>query len=234
MKHLMAAILAVPALASTAQAAEITGGTADLSWSAFTQDTGISRATLRGSLEAGFSPSLGTQLDLSLYDFNESDLSAYNATLHGIYHLSGTTTLGAFLGNEELENSTLDFYGLEARHGFASLTGEAYAAFGDEDGESASLLGLALHKDAGSNFRFGAEADFLDLDSAQVARLALNVGYKLNESASFYGEAGLLDYEVGPLSDSRAFVGAGLKLGFGARSGTTFGWRGLLTKVPGL
>lgn len=234
MKHMIAALLSVQALASTAQAIEITGGTADLSWSAFTQDTGISRTTLRGSLETGFSPGLGTQLDLSLYDFNARDLSAYNATLHGLYHATSTTTLGAFLGNEELENSTLDFYGLEVRHGFSSLTAEAYAAYGEEDGESASLFGLALHKDAGSNVRFGAEADFLDLDSAQVARLALNIGYKLNERASFYGEAGLLDYEAGPLSDSRAFVGAGLKVGFGPSGGTTFGWRGMLAKVPGL
>ncbi|KIC19083.1 MULTISPECIES: hypothetical protein [unclassified Leisingera] len=234
MKRLFSAACAAAALAGSLQAAEITGGSFDLSTSAFADDTDYARTAVGGAVELGFSRSFSTQLDLFYADFNLTDLEGANATLHGIAHVSSTTSLGLFYGIEETGRDEYDFYGIEAGHEFGFADAEFYLGEGDDGAISGTIAGVAFRRDVNSQFTVGAGLDHLDLGNIELTRIAASAQYDVGKGAKFYGELGSLNAEAQNLSGNEAFVGIGLKWDFGANRGTTFGRRGLVNKLPGL
>ncbi|MBY6137956.1 hypothetical protein KUV26_00730 [Leisingera daeponensis] len=234
MKRIIGAAAAAAAMAGSLQAAEITGGSFDLSTSAFADDTDFARKAVGGALELGFSRGFSTQLDLFYADFNATRLEGANATLHGIAHVSDSTSLGLFYGVEEAGNDEYDFYGIEAGHEFGFADAEFYLGEGDDGAISGTIAGIAIRKDVTSQFTINAGLDHLDLGSIDLTRIAAGAEYDIGEGAKFYGELGSLNADAQNLSGNEAFVGIGFKWDFGANRGTTFGRRGLVSKLPGL
>lgn len=234
MKRIFSAACAAAALAGSLQAAEITGGSFDLSTSGFADDTDYARIAVGGAVELGFSRSFSTQLDMFYADFNATDLEGANATLHGIAHVSGSTSLGLFYGIEETGRDEYDFFGIEAGHEFGFANAEFYLGEGDDGGTSGTIAGIAIRKEVTSRFAINAGLDHLDLGSIDLTRIAAGAEYEIGEGTKFYGELGSLNAEAQNLSGNEAFVGIGFKWNFGANRGTTFGRRGLVNKLPGL
>ena len=157
-----------------------------------------------------------------------------NLGLHGLYHVSDATSFGLFVGQEELDGETLDFYGLEFGHEMAQFEVEGYLSQVDAEGEDANGLGLMGRFAVTPQVGLSASADRLDLDGLDLTRWGLMVDYAPVDNFSLYAEIGTLDASISGASDSETFIGLGAKISFGAARGATFGDRGVFKYLPGL
>lgn len=231
-KFLLTAALSAAVFGQSALAGNVTGGSVGFDYSAFTEDSAgtLEKSTLSSSLEYGFDRTFAIQGDLSLTHFGLSEYDAGNLTLHGIYHFNESTSLGAFIGRDTIENEGLTFYGLEAGHEVGQISGETYIAYAEDSGVDGTLFGLAGMYDVNDAFGLGVSYDRLDVEDLDADRITLEAEYRLQGfviSAEF-GQA-----EIGGLG-SENFFGIGARMTFGAKRGSTFGQRGLIDVLPGL
>ncbi|EPX79836.1 porin [Litoreibacter arenae] len=232
--HALAA-LALCASIQPSVAFELTGGSVDLSYSAFTDETDVSKLALQGSVEAAFTRNFGAQLDLSYHDFNLVNDSGTNVTLHALYHVNEVASLGLFYGRDSDGTTDIDFYGIEGGYEFADFDAEMYLATGDEAGISGNILGISGRYGLNEQTGLGGSIDRVDFDGGvDVTRIGLKVDHDLTETFNLNAEVGTLRASASGVSDSEAFVGIGAQFKFGAERGATFGKRGLLDLLPGL
>jgi hypothetical protein len=222
-------------LAHGALAVEVTGGTADIGYSTFTDDTNVSKTTFTGALEVGFTRAFSLQFDLGLYGLNAIDETARNATMHAVFHVNDTTSLGAFIGNDDISISDMNYYGVEGGFEFTGLDAEMYLASGDESGLSTTLYGLNLHHAYNdSGFGITGKLDRVNFSGGDVTRISVGVDYALSPTSVLYGEVGSLHASALGLSGSESYIGFGARINFGAARGVTFKRRGILDMIPGL
>lgn len=236
MKHAaLAAVGVFLVVAQQAQAAELTGGSLDLGYSGFFDDTDVSKTSLRGQAELGFTRNFALQLDLGYYDLNALDDSGTNIALHGIYHVNETVSLGAFYGQDSLNSVDADYLGIEG--GFEigeSVATEVYLAAVDDNGIDGTLFGLELSNGLNEQIDLTAGVEHATYDNdLDLTRLSLGMDYSAGGPTKFYAEIGSLNADVLGLSGSEAFFNLGIRLDFGAKRGATFGQRGLLDLIPG-
>lgn len=232
-------------IAQPAFSLEITGGDVVLGYSAFSEKVDgetLSQTSIEGSLELGFTKEFGAQADFGVQQFEQlNNVGADNATnftLHGLYHMSETTTFGAFYGRDSLEDLDLDFYGLEAGFEGPNFDVEAYFGTGELDGVDGdgNVFGVSGAYELTSSFELigsYAKASFDgDLD---VSTFEAGVAYNVNDSVQLAATLGRLTGEVEGLgSESEDYFGLEAEYSFGAARGATFGERGLLHLIPGL
>lgn len=231
----LAALCAVSVGANAAQAAEWTGGTIDFNYSQFADDSRFSRAAVRGSAELGFTRNWATQLDLGSYNFDAANETGWNGTVHGIYHLNDQTSLGAYLGVDDIANSSATLFGVEAGYEFAGFTAEGYLGGYADNGQTATIIGGQVANALGEAWELNAGFDFFnDTSGVDLTRLSIGADYHVGNGAKFYGELGSVNVTYSTLNASEAYVGLGFRVDFGAERGATFGRRGLLDKIPGL
>ncbi|WP_372572519.1 porin [Ruegeria jejuensis] len=236
-------IIVAGALASgfcvgAASAAELTGGYFDLGYSTFTDSDNGSKFYGAGSGELGFTRNFSVQADVGVYRFDEISETGYNGTLHAIFHTNDNLSLGAFYNRDDLDgDNDSNTYGIEAGYEVGAIGLEGYVSridFVDADSDDGTLLGVRIDGEVAPLFTLSASVDYLNGPSdIDLTRVSLGADYNLGEGAHIYGEVGSAKVELGGLSDSEAFVAAGIRLNFGAKRGTTFGRRGLLDKLPG-
>lgn len=222
-------------IATTAQAVEVTGGSVQLKYSAFTEETDFDRVNIEGSLEIGFNRSFSTQIDLGHNNFGVTDADGTNFGLHGIYHVNETTSLGAFYTREDIENTDLDFFGVEAGFELGAFDFEGYVGSVDGEGDSETAFGLGGRYGFGSGF--GVSLDYEDVGDSDVASLStttITLDKDVGENLNLFVELGSAEVESAGFSESEAFVGIGGRYVFGADRGATFKQRGLLRIIPGL
>lgn len=233
-------IIAQPALSL-----EVTGGDVALGYSAFSEKVegeALSRTSIDGSLELGFTKEIGLQADFGVQKFEQlSNLGADNATnftLHGLYHVSDTATFGIFYGSDDLEDLKLDFYGLEVGVEGANFDAEGYFGTGELDGVSGdgTVFGMSGAYYLNPMFELigsYAKASFDgDLD---VSVFEAGVGYNATDNIQLAATLGRLTGELdGFGSDSENYFTLEAEYSFGAARGATFGERGLLHLIPGL
>jgi hypothetical protein len=236
MKILSLAFLGATSLwVQTAHAAEVTGGSVGLSYSAFAEDTDFSKISLEGSVEIGFNRNFSVQGDLGYNDFNETGLSAVTLGLHGIYHISDTTSLGAFYTNETADGGgDADIYGLEVGHEAGQFGLEGYLARVDGESADSDIIGVAARYEFRNALGLGGSYDYIDVDGTDISRLAVQLDRDVSESVNLFVELGTAKANSGGLSGSEPFVGLGGKYVFGAGRGSTFDQRGLTRLIPGL
>ena len=217
-------------------AAEFTGGSADFGYSAFLDDTDVSRLALRGQAELGFDQNFAMQMDIGTYNFGFINDSGTNIGLHAIYHVNHATSLGVFYARDNLAGGNGDVFGVEAGFDFSNTTaGEAYFSTGDSQGIDANIYGFDLAHYISDAFQLRAGVDFVDSDLGfDLTRWAFGVEYQSIGPANYYAELGSLDANALGLAGSEAFLGFGVRLDFGMDRGATFGQRGLLDLLPGL
>lgn len=218
-----------------AGAAELTGGSIDLGYSAFTDDTDVSRTALRGQAELGFNRHFGLQLDLGSYNFDAQDETGTNVSLHGTFHLNETTSFGAFYTRDDIGSGDADFFGVEAGFDFSNAVGaEVYFSTGDDNGVDGDVFGFDLAYNVNDQIALNAGFDRASFDlGADLTRLSVGVEYQTPGFANYYAEFGNVDANLMGLGGSESYIGLGVRLDFGADRGATFGQRGLLDILPG-
>lgn len=220
--------------ATMAQAVEVTGGSAGLSYSAFADDTDFNRIGLEGSVELGFNRSLGLQFDAGYNNFDASGIDSNTLGLHGIYHLDDATSFGAFYVREDIEGNDLDILGVEAGYEMQNWDIEGYIADIDGDGGDGTLGGLKGRYAMDSGLGLTGSYDRADSGGDDLSRFAVRLDRDVSPNANLFVEVGSARADVGGLSDSEPFVGLGGKITFGAERGTTFDQRGFSRLIPGL
>ncbi len=223
---LAAGLLAV----SAAQAAEVTGAEAGLEFSTLTGDLDdLNKTTASGSLEVSFSQAFAVQGDIALSQLGFVDESAHSLGLHAIYN-APTLSGGLFYGKDWIDGEDAEYYGLEVGTSIDILRGEAYLGRADDGSSDGTIFGVRGDYAATESISIGARYDLMNIETTDINRLSLTAGYTTG-NFELTGEVGRFDIDD---ADAEAFVSIGAKMNFGARNGTTFERRGLLSVVPGL
>lgn len=215
-----------------AQAAEVTGATLGIDYSAFTDDSAgtVDKTALSGSIELGFDRSFGLQGDLALgrLGFAEADFTSF--ALHGIYHANENSSLGFFVGRDLIEGEGATFYGAEAGFEMAQLSADIYASSAEKQDVSSHMMGIGASYNATEDFTVGASHDRGDIFDLDVSRTQLEADYRFDK-VTVSAQLGSVDIDG---AGSENYFGIGAKFDFGAKRGTTFEQRGFLSVVPGL
>lgn len=238
-KILFTSVCAATLGAMPAAAMELTGGDISLGYSAFSEDSDLSRMAVEGSLELGINRAFSVQFDLSHYEFGFVNEGVTSGAVHAIYHFNDTTSAGLFYGRESNSLTSIDFYGAEVGRDFGALDLEAYVGFGDESGVSATAFGIAGAYQMNDHFSVGAAYDRVDFDGdVHIYSTAFRANYEPAENVTLYGEvgsAGIGATAFGVTANlSSTYLGLGVEYAFGAKRGATFGERGLTRLLPGL
>ena len=231
-RHLIAALSALALAPQIAGAFEITGANIGLNYSTFAEhgmrDT--NKASLNGSLEAGFGPNFSIQTDIGAHQFGILDDSGQNFALHGIYHMSNGASVGAFAGRDWLAGQNLDLWGLEARNTFGMFDVEGNLTFIDGDNGRGNAVGLRSDYAFSNQLSLGGRFDYVDDGSETLTRVGALADFVPQDGMVISGEVGAADL---PDDNVEPYVGLGLKMTFGGNRGTTFGSRGLQDILPG-
>lgn len=217
-----------------AHAQQVTGGSIELSYSAFNDDTDVNRTSLEGSIELGFNRNIAMQFDLGFHGFGAIDDNSTNFTVHGIYHANDRVSLGLFAGVEDFVGESESFLGLEAGVEASKFGGEIYLADFDVGTESVQLYGLHTELEVSESVSIGLDYDRIDDDFVTFDSLKLSADYSFGQGAAAFAEIGSGEVGIGDLSASEAFFGLGLRFNFGADRGATFDRRSLGGVFPGL
>ena len=220
--------------ATAAQAVEVTGGSVGLSYSAFTEDTDLTRLGLEGSVEFGFTRNLGLQIDTGYSDFGVTGVNTHSLGLHGIYHLDEATSFGAFYTEEDIEGFDLDIYGLEVGHEANGWNFEGYIAQGEVMDTEGNMLGFKARHELANDMGLTGSYDRVDSSGVEVSRVAVRLDRDVAQSTNLFVEVGSAKAEGAAGNISDPFVGLGGTINFGAARGATFDVRNLSRLVPGL
>lgn len=231
--HIVTTAIAVAFSAGIATAQEFKGDLT-LGYSAFTEETDVNRLSADGAFEFGLSDQASMQLDVGFYGFGFSSFEGVNMVLHGIYDVNPTGSAGVFLGFEEVEGDSINFYGLEYGQSFGTGGFEAYLAQGEEAGVTGTVIGVEGTFALSDSVGLGLKLDNADFDGVlDVTRFGVKGIYALGQGSSVYAEVGTVRADVFGFSESEGFVGVGLSFAMGGEE-ATFGRRGLLNLIPGL
>ncbi|QFT60172.1 hypothetical protein FIU94_15195 [Sulfitobacter sp. THAF37] len=233
--YLTAALGSALLFATTAHAVEITGGSAQLSYSGFTTNTDVDKLSAEGSVELGFDRNIGAQLDLGLTKFGATDEDVQTIGVHGIYHVDEFTSLGAFYVNDNFNAGDADFYGIEAGHEMALWDFEGYLGRLDDSAADATLLGVSARYELQNGIGVTGALDHLNPEGVgDATRLGVKVDRDvIGSDVNLFLEVGAVRADVGGGSDTETYVGIGGKYVFGAERGATFEQRGLAKFLPG-
>ncbi|MFE3838115.1 porin [Pseudogemmobacter sonorensis] len=232
MKKSILLALAGAAFASSAHGFEVVGGSVAIGYSAFTEETDVNKLNFGGQLEFGLSREFSLQGDVNLSKFGLTDIDNRSIGLHGIYHLSSETSLGAFIGTDRVEGANVDFYGIEAGHQFGQFGLEGYLSRADLEGVAdGTVIGLKGEYAITPAALVGVRFDNINVDGYDASRLSLTGQYAFTEGFAVTGELGNADIDT---YGSETFFGLGVKVSFGAKRGATFDQRSVVDLLPGL
>lgn len=233
MKQLFAAALAV-ALSGTASVAQDVRGDMTLGYSAFWEDTSVNALLGAGSLEVGMGDRASVQFDLGIVGFGATETEGTHAVLHAIFDVHPEGSAGLFMGVEDFEGVSVDYYGLEYGHAFAGGTLEIYAAKGEEAGIEGTVVGAEGVFALNDLWGMGVKLDNADLNGALDARrFGVRGIHALGQGSSIYAEVGSASISAQGATLSEPFIGVGLNIELGSDK-ATFGQRGLMSLFPGL
>jgi len=228
------ALMATTTLATNATAAELVGGSIQLEYSAFTEDTDFSRLGLEGSLELAFTRDFSIQADLGYQSFDFSDLDSNVFGLHAVYHLNDDTSLGAFYTKDDSDIGDLDIVGVEVGHEFSEVEFEAYLARGEADLFDATMFGISGRYEFDNALGITGSFDRVDEGVLDANLLAVSLDRDVSSNVNLFVKVGYADASIAGLgTDSETYVGIGGKIAFGAERGATFEQRGLSSLIPG-
>ena len=244
---LTAALLGCAASGALAQG--FTGAEVSLGYSTFTGDYEGDALNLGGSGEFALTRQIGVQLDFGYTDFGEvngvddSDLSALNFTLHAVYTINESGSVGLFYGREELTaddgtdeaSDSSDFVGVELGYAFDAVSFEMYYAKAlDELIDDAAIYGVSGAFDVNGLFEVTADYDRVDSGSdIDASSASVGIAYEVLPNITLEGEIGSAGFVTDRGDLTETFVGIGATYTFGAEGGATFDRRGLAREVPG-
>lgn len=214
-----ATVLTVAGTPAFAQ--EFTGGELGIEYNTFVDNFDIDGVSYNGAAEIAFTRDIGFGLDVDKFDIGEGG-SDPRITLHGIYHLSETASVGAFYAQSpgvDIDNAS---YGIEG--GTAFLGGDVGGYIGMQDVGDVDVVIFGLDSKTPITEKFSAFTDF-DLvadTNVAVSTSELGISYQMQNGPEFYGQYGSLSAATGGGSASTDYIGIGARITFGATRGTTF------------
>lgn len=232
--HFLAAVV-LTAAAGTAQAQSFgfTGGEISAEALVYSDGGDIGSTAYSGALEFGITRNISVAVDLGFYGLQTLDLQADTATIHAIYQMNDTVSLGAFYGQDRLDGSEATVIGLEGGTEFAGVAVEGYFAQLDGAGDDATLLGVSGQYGFSESITALGSFNIADLGDASSNRLAVGGQYTIASGPDLWAEIGTLKIDDGATASSDTFISIGARIEFGAERGTTFGRRSLFETGTG-
>ncbi len=195
----------------------------------FSEDTNLGYTSYSGAIEYGITRNIDVALDLGYFGLNSSDDNVSNATLHGIYHMSDTASLGAFIGRDNFDGGDVDHIGIEGGVEFMGAELEGFIGRIDDGSESGTAYGISGEYGFTDSFAAIGELKGADLGGDTLTRAAIGAQYQFNGGPAIYAQVGTID--VGTANET--FVTLGATIALGSQRGTTFESRSLLDIAPG-
>ncbi|SEW10580.1 hypothetical protein SAMN04488515_1071 [Cognatiyoonia koreensis] len=226
-----AAVLAV--IGSDAMAQGVTGGSIGVEVTQPTDFDEFVGTNYFGAIEYGINRQFAVSADVSSYRFDSLDQDATSATLHGVYHLSDTASLGGFYGQDKLEDGdSINIFGVEGGTEFMGGQVEGYIGMADNDAET-MIFGVDGNYAFSESISFKGGAAFSDSgDEGSASTISIGAEYTITGGPSLYAEVGNVSVDDGGTDESETFVGVGARINFGAARGTTFGQRSIFEALP--
>ena len=232
--HILAAvILAAAAGSAQAQGFGFSGGEISAEALAYSDSGDIGKTAYSGALEFGITQHISVAVDLGFYGLQTLDLQADTATIHGIYQLNETVSLGAFYGQDTLDGDDARLFGIEGGTEFGAAAVEGYFAKLDGAGDNATLLGVSGTYGFSQSISALGSFNIADLGDASSNRLALGGQYTIANGPDLWAEIGTLKIDDGVSASDDTFISIGARIEFGAARGTTFGRRSLFETASG-
>lgn len=232
--HILAAvILAAAAGSAQAQGFGFSGGEISAEALAYSDSGDIGKTAYSGALEFGITQHISVAVDLGFYGLQTLDLQADTATIHGIYQLNETVSLGAFYGQDTLDGDDARLFGIEGGTEFGAAAVEGYFAKLDGAGDNATLLGVSGTYGFSQSISALGSFNIADLGDASSNRLALGGQYTIANGPDLWAEIGTVKIDDGVISSDDTFISIGARIEFGAARGTTFGRRSLFETASG-
>ena len=232
--HILAsAVLAAAAGSAQAQGFGFSGGEISAEALAYGDGGDIGKTAYSGALEFGITRNISVAVDLGFYGLQTLDLQADTATIHGIYQMSETVSLGAFYGKDTLEGSDARIFGIEGGTEFGGAAVEGYFAKLDGAGDNATLLGVSGTYGFSDSISALGSFSIADLGDSSSNRLAVGGQYTIASGPDLWAEIGTLKIDDGVNTSNDMFIGIGARIEFGAARGTTFDRRSLFETATG-
>ncbi|MDC0115855.1 hypothetical protein OAH97_00050 [Octadecabacter sp.] len=216
------AAIGLAAISTSASAQGITGGELTIDGFGFNQGNNDGIVNYSGALEFGINRNFSIAGDVAFYDFSFFDDDVTNFTLHGIYHLDDSRSIGLLVGNDREDGDGTTFFGLEGGLDSNQLTLEGYAAVYDNSSDDIVLEVSGDYQLTGAVSAIGTFG-YGDIGNDDITRISGGVEYAFQTGPSLYAEIGHINTDG---ADSE-FIGLGAKIEFGAARGTTFDRRGI-------
>lgn len=226
-----AAVL-MTACATGVLAQGITGGTLGVEVDVPTDFNDFGGTTYFGGLEYGINRSFSIAGDVSSYRFEHLGSDATSATLHGIYHLSDSASVGAFFGQDRVEDGNSNTFGLEGGTEFQGGFVEGYFGKTEGDAYDGTFFGADAAYSLQNGFALTGSLGAASLDQGDVNKIAIGGGYTLQAGPELYAEVGRISDDTSEASDAETYIGLGARINFGAARGTTFDQRSVFEILP--
>lgn len=228
------ALAAALCVAAFPLAAQVTGGSLGIEYSAPTSGGDLGGTTYSGAIEYSFMRDFAVSLDLSGYRLDNISTDASSATLHGVYHLNEQASVGAFFGADSFDGAdSQNLYGLEAGAEFGTAEIEGYVGLLEGDSDDATLFGLDGKYAFANGVSAIGSAGIASSDDVDVTRISIGAEYAITGGPEFFAEIGNVSAEAAGIEADETFIGIGARVAFGAKRGTTFGERSLFEVLPG-
>lgn len=205
---------AFAAASSSALAQGISGGSLGLEYNVF---DGSEVTTYSGGLEYSINRQFGIGLDVT--GSSSGSASSSSATLHGIYHLSNSASVGAYYGQSE---GDVSFYGIEGGTSWGNTNFGGYIGQRSAGGDTALAFGFNSETPFASNFELYTDFDFVESSGDWVSTDEIGIQYNMNQGPELFAHYGRGSATVGGLGGSTDYFGIGARINFGAARGTTF------------
>ena len=230
---LLAAVLA-PVFAVPA-AAQVSGGQVNLSYSALTNDGDFNRTSLESAVEYSLSQNFSVQGDLAFHSFGFSNDDIATLTLHGIYHVDDSISLGAFVSVDRADGDNITILGIEGGRDFGQFDVEGYLGGFRESGDNGTLIGAKARYAYTNEIGFGGVLDHGNLSGGDdLTRFGINADYRFAGGSVVSAEIGQIHVGTPVGSGSEAYAKIGFGFEFGNKRGATFDNRSLTRLLPGL
>lgn len=217
---------AFAALPSLALAQGFVGAELSGSMMAYSSDTDLGETTYNGGLEFGIVPGLSVAADFAYHGFRGLDGNSSTLTVHGLYDLTPTATVGLFYGQDRRDAGDSDLYGIEGATTLSGIQVEGYLGQFDGDIGQGTLLGVNGAFAFTDAISATASAGIVNGDE-NWKRLSIGGEYQFGNGPTVFAEVGKYDGDV----DGENFISIGARIELG--QGTTFGPRGITEILPG-
>lgn len=231
-KAALAAVL-LTAATSPAMAQGITGGELGIEYNAPTDGSDFGGTTYSGGVEYGFLDMFSVSGNAAGYKLDNIDTTSYNVTLHGTYHLSSSTSAGAFYAYDDLDGDSVNILGIEGGSEFFGGDASGYIGRVDDGTDTGTLFGVEGSYGLRSGFSLIGNVDLLNVDGDTLSQAAIGARYQMEVGPEFYAQIGRVTGDFDGNSDSVGFFTVGAKVAFGNERGTTFTNRSVLEALPG-